>query len=182
MSLKTAILLAGFSALVGIAFGYFLRWIISLGKKGSVELEIKQMILEAKDEAQKIVTEAEDKAEVAQKELRSETKQKEGELKKTEERLVKKEEFLDSRQRDTDKEAEELKGKIVEVKAIKDKVEKMEADKLSEFEKISQLTQKEARDELLKSIERDNAEDIAVRMQKLDVQGEERLEKKLRKF
>jgi ribonucrease Y len=178
MSLKTAILLAGFSAVVGIAFGYFLRWIISLGKKGSVELEIKQMILEAKDEAQKIVTEAEDKTKEAQEELRVETRQKQGEAKKTEDRLVKKEEFLDSRQRDIDREAEELKGKIVEVKTIKEKVEKMEQDKISEFEKIAQLTSKEAKAELLKAVEGDNAEDIAVRMQKLDVQGEERLEKK----
>lgn len=178
MSLKVVFLLAALAAVVGIAFGYFLRWIISLGKKGSVELEIKQMILEAKDEAQKIVTEAEDKAEKAQKELRSEVKQKEGEARKTEDRLVKKEEFLDSRQRDIDKEAEALKGKIEEVKAIKEKVEKMEQDKLAEFEKIANLTQKEAKDELLRVVEMNHEEDMAVRMQKLEVQGEERLEKK----
>ena len=39
----------------GIGFGYYLRLIISLGKKGSMELEIKQMMLRAKEEAQELV-------------------------------------------------------------------------------------------------------------------------------
>ena len=46
-------LLAGLAALVGVGFGYFLRWIISLGQRGSVELRIKQMELDAKEEAKK---------------------------------------------------------------------------------------------------------------------------------
>ena len=55
---KIALLFAGASGLLGIAFGYFLRFIISLGKRGSMELEIKQMTLTAKEEAQKIIEEA----------------------------------------------------------------------------------------------------------------------------
>ena len=63
MSLKLAVLLAGLAALVGVGFGYFLRWIISLGQRGSVELRIKQMELHAREEAKKIVEEATIKAE-----------------------------------------------------------------------------------------------------------------------
>ena len=62
MSLKIVALLAAAAGSLGIAFGYFLRWIVSLGKKGSMELEIKQMVLDAKERAQKIVAEGEERA------------------------------------------------------------------------------------------------------------------------
>jgi vacuolar-type H+-ATPase subunit H len=77
MSLKLALLLAGLTSLVGVGFGYFLRWIISLGQRGSVELRIKQMELHAKEEAKKIVEEATAKAEELAKEKREEYKERE---------------------------------------------------------------------------------------------------------
>ena len=49
MSLKLVVFLASAAGLVGIALGYYLRLIISLGKKGSMELEIKEMMLRAKE-------------------------------------------------------------------------------------------------------------------------------------
>jgi hypothetical protein len=116
LSLKLAILLSGLAALLGVAFGYFLRWIISLGQRGSVELRIKQMELHAKEEAKKIIEEATVKAEELAKETRNEFKEKEEKLKKTEDRLIKKEEFLDKRQVDIDKEIEQVKEKVAEIK------------------------------------------------------------------
>ena len=53
MTLKTVAVLLSVAGLVGIALGYYLRLIISLGKKGSMELEIKEMLLTAKEEAKK---------------------------------------------------------------------------------------------------------------------------------
>ncbi len=178
MSLKLVFVLALVAGLVGTAFGYFLRWIISLGKKGSMELEIKQMMLEAKDEAKKIIDEAEHKAEEGLKELRKEAKIKEEQAQKTEDRLIKKEEFIDSRQRDIDREAEALKKKIEEIKAIKERVEGMEAQKKTDLEKIAGLSAEEAKAQLVARIEKESEEDIMLRMQKLDFQGEERLEQK----
>ena len=62
MSLKLVVSLLGAAGLIGIILGYFLRLIISLGKKGSMELEIKEMLLTAKKDADKITTEAQEKA------------------------------------------------------------------------------------------------------------------------
>ena len=53
MSIKLVLLLAGAAGLIGIGFGYFLRFIISLGKRGSVELEIKRMTLAAREQGRK---------------------------------------------------------------------------------------------------------------------------------
>ncbi len=178
MSVKIALLFAGFASLVGVAFGYFLRWIVSLGKKGSVELQIKQMMLEAREDAKKIVKEAEEKLEATQRESRAEIKEKEDAIKKAEDRIIKKEEFLDKRQTDIDKEVEAIKQKIVEVRQIKEKTEELNTKKLSELEKISSLSREDAKQELFKIIEKDHEEDLTVRMQKLEMQAAERLDRK----
>lgn len=178
MSVKIALLFAGFASLVGVAFGYFLRWIVSLGKKGSMELQIKQMMLEAREEAKKIIKEAEEKIEATQKEARAEIKEKEEAVKKAEDRIIKKEEFLDKRQVDIDKEVENIKEKIVEIRQIKEKTEEMHKRKQSELEKISGLSSEDAKKELLKIVEKNNEEDLVIRMQKLEMNAEELLDRK----
>lgn len=178
MSLTLAFILAGFAALVGGILGYFLRWLVSLGTKGSMELKVKQMMLEAKDEANKIVAEAENEAKKALDEARNEIKQKESAIKKTEDRLVKKEELLDHRQLDIDSEAEAIKEKIAEIKALKEKAEGLLTDRQKELEKVAKLTSDEAKEELLSIVEKQSEEDIAVRIQKLESVGKEKLDRR----
>ena len=48
---------------MGLIIGYYLRLIIALGKRRSIEIDIKQMIVGAKEEAQKILDEAKNKSE-----------------------------------------------------------------------------------------------------------------------
>lgn len=169
-------LFAGFAALVGVGFGYFLRWIISLGQRGSVELRIKQMELHAREEAKKIAEEATTKAEETAKEKREEFKEREEKIQKTEDRLIKKEEFLDKRQVDIDKEIEQVKEKVVEIKNIREKAENLEKERYEELQKISKLTEEEAKDSLILEIEKKFEEDITTRLQKLENSGTEKIE------
>ena len=166
------------AAIVGGIFGYFLRWIISLGKKGSVELNIKQMMLEAKDEAQNIVDEAEKKAEKLATETRTETKEKEEKSKKTEERLIKKEELLDNRQIEIDKSIETLKNKAEEIQELRTQADTLIAERATILEKTANLTQEEAKKEIIETVQKESEEDILVRLQKLDQEGEDRFDKK----
>jgi len=178
MSTKVVLLLLSFSGLIGIGVGYFLRWLVALGKRGSMELEIKQMLLEAREESKDITEQAEKKAKEALEESRKEAKEKEEQLKKTENRLIKKEELLDNRQQDIDSETENLKGKIAEVKKIKEKTEALEEEKLKELEKVAGLPKDEAKAELFKIVEKEHEEDMMVRIHKLEITGKETLEKK----
>lgn len=175
-------MLAGFASLVGIGFGYFLRWIISLGQRGSVELRIKQMELHAREEAKKIIEEAENKAEQTAKEKRIEFKEKEENLKKTEDRLIKKEEFLDKRQLDIDKEIEQIKEKVVEIKTIREKAENLEKERYNELQKVAGMSEEDAKNALFIEIERKFEEDLTVRLQKLENSGAEKLESKAKEI
>jgi ribonucrease Y len=182
MPLKIVAIIALVAAVLGAAIGYFLRVMIALGKKGSMELEIKQMMLEAKEEAKKITLEAEKEATETLRTTREEIKEREEKIKKTEDRLVNKEEYLDKRQVDIDKEVESIKAKIIEIKEAKDKVEQIESEKKQQLEKIANLSEEEAKKELFTLIERRSEEDLLVRMQKLETANADKLEQRAREI
>lgn len=178
MSLKLVALFLSIAGVAGVAIGYYLRLIISLGKKGSMELEIKEMLLAAKEEAKKITADAEAKTAQSAEERKKEIKEREEKNKQIEDRLIKKEDLLDKRQSDIDKEVELIKQRVTEIKAIREKADKLESDRLTELEKIAQLSATEAKDQLVKIVEKQSSEDLLVRMNKLEVNGEEMLDKK----
>ena len=178
MSLKVILVLLIIAGLIGIAVGYFLRWIHSLGRRGSMELEIKQMMLEAREDAKRITQEADSKAEETLNALKAELKEKTTQLNKTEDRLVKKEELLDKRQTDIDADVENIKKKIEEVRAFKERAETLIVERQAALSKIAGLTEAEAKKELLDLVEKQSEEDILIRLQKLEIDGKERLERK----
>src|SRR3989344_5234268 len=178
MNLTTILLLIGTAGLGGIVFGYFLRWIISLGRKGSIELEIKQSLLDAKVEGQKITEAADREGERVRGEAKRKLEEREGELKKTEERLVKKDETLDRRQADLDRELEGVKRKIDEVKNLKEGVEKVKEEAVKKKKEGAGLTRGTAKERLIAEVEAEHEEDLKVRLQKLEAAAGERLERK----
>lgn len=178
MSLKLAILLIGFASIIGAVIGYVFRVLLSLGKKGSMDLRLKQMEVDAGEKAKKIVSDAETKAIEIIKEIRLEIKQKEDKLKSTEDRIVNKEDVLDKRRSDLDKEIVEAKQKIEEIKKIKERVDQAEATKKQELEAIAKLTSDQAKESIIKLVEDQYAEDLLVRMQKLENFAEEKMEAK----
>jgi ribonucrease Y len=180
MSLKLVALFLSIAGVAGAAIGYYLRLIISLGKKGSMELEIKEMLLAAKEEAKKITQDAEAKATKIAEDTRHELKEKEDKINQTESRLIKKEEFLDKRQTDLDKEIEMIKTRVAEIKTIREQADKLEEYREQELEKVARLSAEEAKQEIIKIVEKQSEEDILARMNKLENQGEEILENKAR--
>ena len=163
---------------MGVLIGYYLRKIIALGKRRSIEIDIKQMMVGAKEEAQKITDEAKKKSEETLANVKEEEKKKTEEFRETEKRLIKKDEFLDARQIEVNKEVEGIKEKVEEVKKIQEKVSKLAEEKKVELERVAKLTETEAKDELLRDIEKKYEEDILIRIQKLENTNEEKLDRR----
>lgn len=178
MSTTTLVALLGAVGALGVLIGYFLRWLVSLGKKGSMELTVKQILLDAKAEAQRIIEESEKKSAIRAEELKAEEREKSLELKKTEERLIKKDELLDKRQADIDKEAELAKERASELAIAEERIKQAELQKKKELERVARLSEEEARNELVTALERAHEEDFVVRMQKLEREGTEKLDRK----
>ena len=178
MSLITIIIIGVLALALGAGIGYYLRLIVSLGQKGSMELEIKKIMLGAKEDAQKVIDEAKRKAEKHLEESNKEQKKKEEEWKHTENRLIKKEEMLDGRQAEIDKEVEKIKVKIEEVKKVKERVDSMQEEKERILEKVAGLTRDDAKEVLFKDIESKYEEDLVVRMQKMEGLNAEKLDRR----
>jgi len=182
MSIKLVFVLLALAGIFGIVTGYFLRWLVSLGQKGSVELAIKQMMLEAREEAKNIVNVAEKKIETLEDELREELRQKEDMVALKENRLGEKESFLDKRQLDIDAEVEKIKEQVEEVKNIRQQADELVLKREHALEQIAGLSEKQVRDELLESFKKSHESDILARLQKLEIDGKERLESKAREI
>jgi ribonuclease Y len=178
MSLKLVFTLLALTGAVGIGLGYFLRYLVSLGKRGSVELEIKRKLLDAQEQANKVIEDAEKKGEEAIEEAQSKAGELEDKLKKTEERLIKKEEFLDKRQADIDQTGEELKNKLEDIEHLKDETVALKEKREHELQNVSRLTEEQAKDLFIKEVEKKYEEDLMARIHKLEVAGKEQLEKK----
>ena len=128
-------------------------------------------MLQAKEAANKIIADAEYRAEVLETERLGPVAERETKTSKTEERLAKREEFLDERQRDLDTKEDEVKEREAEAA-------RLTAARTLELAKIAHTTEEKAREELIREIEAANEEAILLRLQKLEAHGRERLEEK----
>lgn len=180
MSIKLVLILLAISGLAGIALGYVLRLLISLGQRGSLELEIKQKMLETREKAQKLLKEAEERAILLAEERLGPVEEREERLEKTEDRLSKKEEFLDERERSFVESMEELKSRENEAARKRREAEELIAERVNTLGKIANLSESAAKDLLMKDLERAYEDSILARIQKLEAGGRERLEAKAR--
>ena len=170
------------AGVVGIALGYYLRYVHALSKKESLELSIKERVIEAEEKALKIVEKAEAKAEALEKEIKQGLKEQEEKLNKTEERLVKKEELLDKRQIDIDSEVESVRQKIDQVKEIKVQLDERAKDIDTKLEEVAGLTKDDAYERLVASMEKQYEMDILSRIQKMRMRGEDQYDEQAREI
>ena len=180
MSTFTLLLLLAVTGLMGLGAGYLLRWLVGLSQKGSAELEIKQILLDAREKAERVVSDAERRAETLDASAKEELNQKEEVLVQKDKRLGEKEQYLDRRQLDIDREAERIKQQIEEVKGIKTKAEALLAERQKAVEDVAKMSEQEALAKLMKAVEDQHEEDMMVRVQKLEIDGKERLERRAR--
>ncbi|PIR57654.1 MAG: ribonuclease Y [Parcubacteria group bacterium CG10_big_fil_rev_8_21_14_0_10_38_31] len=170
--------LAGISAIMGIGLGYFLRYLIALGEKTSSETKVKQLLLDAKTKAQETLDEAKSKADVLIESAKNEEKTALTQVRKMEERIIKREEQVEKRHSSLESEAEEIKEKVKKINKIKEDIDKLEEEKRKELEKVASLTEDDAKDQLLKDIEKKYEEDLLIRIRKIETSGKEELERR----
>jgi len=163
---------------LGIAAGYFVRYLHAQSKKNSIEIRLKEREIEAEKKALHIVEEAEKKAENIEKEAKAERKHLEEKLEQKETRLEKKEEILDERQIDIDSQKESLQEKIEEIKSIKNRLDSRVNEVDEKIAEVAGLSKEEAYEALIKKVEAERAEDLSQRILKIERGGEEQYENK----
>ncbi len=176
-SLVFALLCAG---VLGTALGYYLRYVHALTQKESIEISLKERVVEAEEKAIKIIEKAEAKSELLEKEKKQEFKEQEEKLNKTEDRLVRKEELLDKRQTDLDAQVESVRQKIEQIKDIKTRLDERELSIATKLEEVAGLTKVDAYNELVLKAEKEYESDLVSRIQKMHMRGEEQFDEQAR--
>ncbi|HWP61155.1 MAG TPA: Rnase Y domain-containing protein, partial [Candidatus Paceibacterota bacterium] len=182
MSLKIVLLLLGAAGAAGIVIGYFLRMLLLQAKRGSMELQIRRMMLDADERAKKIVEEAERRGEERAQQIAAEAKERERDLKQVEERLLRREELLDKRQTNLDTEMETIARKNEEILTTKEKADEILRTRQESLEKMADLSADQAKHELIRSVEKQYETDLEGRMRKLEISSNERLEQKAKEI
>ena len=168
---------AGFA---GLGLGWLLRILVTLGRRGSVELEIQEMMLAAREAAERLEASAAAEAEETERVARVEAKAGDERLAREAERLAARELYLDRRQQDADLRQGDLESREAEVESKSASVDTLSQKRLAALEAVSGLSAEAAKAELLKKIEHDHAEDVLVRLRKLEHQARETLDQRAR--
>ena len=163
---------------IGIAAGYYLRYLHAHSKKSSIEITIKSRLLDAEERAIKIIEKAEETAHATLAEAKEERRSNEEKLHQKENHLQKREELLDSRQIDIDSQKESLQNKIEEVKGFKARLDERKGELDQKLETIAGLSAEEAFARISERVERERTEDLTARLQKIELFNSEKIEAK----
>jgi len=125
----------------------------------SAENKKREMMLEAKEEIHKSRTENE-----------RELKERRADLQKQERRLQQKEETLDKKLDAHEKKEEDLARKLANVAATQEEVNTIKRGQLEMLEKISGLTQEDAKNYLLQNIESEVRHESAMKIKEIETQ------------
>lgn len=164
--------------LAGGIIGYSIRAVIFILRKNSVELSISERLMHAREQAQTIIDEAQEKAEALWSELRETEKEKESDYKHTEDRLVKKEALLDLRQQELDERARTIEQKHQSLDTLREQAEALLETRIQHLEEVAGFSREDARNALIIDTEKQYQEDLAVRSMKLDTVLRESLQER----
>ena len=155
------------SLAIGVLLGIAYRKKVAEYKINSAEEESKKIVNMAKIEAENLkkakIIEAKEEIVNSRNELDQEIKERRGEVQRQETRLIQKEENLEKRALNYERKEEDLQERLKEIEVEKQNIEKLHEQEMQELEKIAALTKQDAKDILLKEVEKDiTAEKAAI--------------------
>ncbi len=131
----------------------------------------REMLVEAKEEIHKSRTESE-----------KENKERRAELQKQERRLQQKEESLDKKMDSFERKEEDLRKKQQQIAATQEEVNLIKKSQLEMLEKLSGLSQEEAKNYLLQNIESEVRHESAMKIKEIEAQYKEDADKLAREI
>ncbi|MAF20922.1 MAG: ribonuclease Y [Parcubacteria group bacterium] len=168
--------------IVGSVLGYYTRQTIARKQSGTIEAKLTKLISQAKDEAKETLISAKEKANKVLEQIKGQERDRQRQLTKMEERLVDREQNLDQKNSQLEKDFSNLKLKVQKVKKIKEQLTELRQDQLKKLEKIANLSQEQAKKELLEKTEEEHQQILLERVQQLEKQGQEEFKLKAQKI
>ena len=177
----------GLIALVlGLLVGYILRK--SIGEKtiGNAETTARNMLLDAEKNAENIrkevVLEAKEEAQRQRNDAEKEIRERRNEISKAERRLNQKEDSIDRKLDNIEKKEESITHKEKKIESRLAEQEKILHKQLEELEKISGYTVDQAREIILQKVEQEARSEAAVLYKDIETKAKEEADKKAKEI
>ncbi len=173
------LLIIGYVAVAFLCFfmGISYRKKVAEKEIGSAEAEATRIINDAiktgESKKRELLVEAKEDIHKSRSEYEKEVKERRADLQKQERRLQQKEESLDKKVDAFEKKEEDLRKRQAAVVASQEEVNLIKKSQLEMLEKISGLTQEEAKTYLLKNIEAECRHDAAMKIKEIENQTKE---------
>ncbi|MGB9598275.1 MAG: ribonuclease Y [Minisyncoccales bacterium] len=173
-----------FLILFVVAFlgGYLLRKEIAKRDVQSLENKIKKRTLEVKEESERILLEARQKANELLENKRKELEMSEKRILEMQGLLLEREKKLLKKEADQEKKEKEIAQEEKILKEREESLKKIEEEKRKYLEEITHLSAKEAKEQLFQIIEKDYQNDFLERINKLKKHYQEQYEKKAKEI
>ena len=174
--------LAGLAA--GFVLGMVYRKKVAEKEIGSAEMEATRLINEAirsgENRKKEMLLEAKDEIHKSRTEHEKEVKERRAELSKQERRLEQKEATLDKKTEAFERKEEDLARKLQKVADTQAEADKIKLQQMETLEKISELTQEQAKAYILKTVEDDVRHEAAMKIKEIEQQLKDEAEYKAR--
>ena len=175
-------LAAALTLALGLLLGYLVRSFLFERQGNALVEERKRMLLEAQQEAKKLVEQAERELKVVERELKDKEQEQRKDLAKQEERLLKKEEQLDQKIEQAEQRREQMEKQANELKERKQKAEALLSERQEELAKIAGFSAEEAKEVLFKKVEEEYAGDLVEHIKKIEADVKEQSKERAQKI
>ncbi len=178
------------AAIVGLGLGFGIGIIyrkkVAEREIGSAEAEATRLINEAirsgENRKKEMLLEAKDEIHKSRTEHDKEVKERRAELSKQERRLEQKEATLDKKTDAFERKEEELSKKLAEVAQTKTQAEEVLKQHLQTLERLSGLTQEQAKEYLLQTVEDAVRHETAMKIKEIEAQMKDEADEKAREI
>ncbi|MFA5413649.1 MAG: ribonuclease Y [Patescibacteria group bacterium] len=166
--------------IAGTAAGYFLRKLLAKRLAGSVEEKAEKLLAETKTKQRELLLQARDKAIQVIDNAKKEEEERRLELQAAQKRLEKRESLFDQKLLDLQEKQQKLYDRANQIEKVKAEIQKIKEDQLARLEQIAGLNREEAKQLLLDKTEKNIQAELVNRINKLERESSEVLDKKAR--
>ena len=172
--------------LVGILVGYILRKSKAEKTIGSAETQAKNLILDAENEAKALrkesIAEAREEAHQLRQEAEKDIRERREDVKKSERRITQKEETIDRKMESIEKKEEEIQRRQQSLRDKEKNLDELALKQVAELERISGCTAEEAKQMLLKDLEKDIRHEASVMIRDVEAKAKEEADSKAKEI
>lgn len=186
MEIWLVVLLLVVAAVLGVFLGYLYRRHVAEAKVEKAEDAVKRLIVDAQKKAEAVkketVLEAKEEIHALRTEFDRESKERRNEIQRIERRLAQREELLDKKVANVEAKEEQVNKRLKEISKRKEEIDQTFAEQIEQLEKISGMTNDDAKNLLLEKVEQETRRDMAIYVREIESRAKEEADKKSREI